>query len=56
MREWQKPLSEEKIALLQEQFERARIRIEAMWGAPGRPWRAVRADAIRNGLLPPDED
>jgi hypothetical protein len=53
MRQWQQPLSEEKIAMLQEQFELARIRIEAIWGSPGRPWAEVRAEAIRKGLLPP---
>lgn len=55
MRPWQEPLSEEKILLLQRQFERARVRIEAMWGSPGKPWAAVRAEAIRKGLLTEDE-
>lgn len=42
MREWQQPLTAEKIAWLQEQFEKYRIKIEAMWGSPGKPWREVR--------------
>lgn len=54
MREWQQPLSEEKIAWLQEQFEKYRIKIEAMWGSPGKPWRVVRLEAVRNGLLNED--
>lgn len=37
-REWQKPLTEEKILALTEQFSAAKARIEAMWGVAWKPW------------------
>lgn len=53
MREWQKPLSEEKIAWLVEQFAIAKLKIEEVWGPHYRPWRAVRAEAERRGVISP---
>lgn len=49
MREWQKPLSEEKIAWLIEQFELARKRIEDVWPTYVPPWRRNRIDIDRRG-------
>jgi hypothetical protein len=38
-RAWQQPLSEEKIALLVDQFAKAKARIEEIWGPGQRRWR-----------------
>ena len=41
---WDKPLNEEQIAWLQEQFELAKQRIENVWGGQPQPWRQTRRD------------
>lgn len=44
LRDWQKPLSEEKIAMLVDQFAKAKARIEEIWGHRRRPWISYRQD------------
>lgn len=44
LRHWQQPLSEEKIAMLQEQFDAAQRKIEAIWGQRVKPWASNRRD------------
>jgi hypothetical protein len=41
---WDKPLNEEQIAWLQEQFEIAKQRIENVWGGQPQPWKQNRRD------------
>ena len=44
LRPWQRPLSEEQIAMLQEQFAKAQKKIESFWGNPLKPWAGNRRD------------
>lgn len=53
MREWQKPLDDAKIAWLVEQFAIAKAKIENVWGPRYKPWRVVRAEAERRGVISP---
>lgn len=38
MRQWQEPLTEDKILWLQQQFALHKARIEAVWGVHRTPW------------------
>jgi hypothetical protein len=38
MRDWQKPLNEDQITWLVEQFDIAKRRIELFWGPTVKPW------------------
>lgn len=53
MRDWQKPLNEDQIAWLVEQFAIAKLKVETIWGTETRPWRVVREEAESRGLIPP---
>lgn len=42
LRRWQRPLSQEQIAVLAQQFAAAKEKIDAMWGPRLKPWHARR--------------